>query len=175
MDLEIQDSEAEVRAGFVEKVFNPARLAALRRLGLLDTPAEAGFDRLGRLAQKFLAAPVALVTLVDDERQFFKSCLGLPEPWASWRSTPLSHSFCKHVVNTDVPLMVTDARTNPLFRENLGVRDLDIIAYLGVPLRVQDQVLGSFCVIDSKPREWTSEQAEILGTLAEKHRESQKC
>src|SRR5688572_3677397 len=110
--------KGEVTSNFVDDVFNPARLAALRRLRLLDTPAEAAFDRLGQLAQKFLKTPVALVTLVDDHQQFFKSCLGLPEPWATWRSTPLSHSFCKHVVKTDAPLVVSDAREHPLFREN---------------------------------------------------------
>src|SRR5215204_4313708 len=114
--------KGEVTSNFVDDVFNPARLAALRRLHLLDTPAEAAFDRLGQLAQKFLKAPIALVTLVDDQRQFFKSCVGLPEPWATWRSTPLSHSFCKHVVSTDAPLVVNDARKDPIFEENLAIQ-----------------------------------------------------
>src|SRR5688500_3752196 len=128
----------EVTSNFLDDVFNPARLAALRRLRLLDTPAEAAFDRLGQLAQKILRPPVALVTWVDDQRQFFKSCLGLPEPWATWRSTPLSHSFCKHVVSTNAPLVVNDARDHPIFRENLAIQDLGVVAYLGVPLRVGD-------------------------------------
>jgi signal transduction histidine kinase len=157
----------KVTSNFIDEVFNPARLAALQRLNLLDTPAEAAFDRLGQLAQRFLKTPVALVTLVDDQRQFFKSCLGLPEPWATWRSTPLSHSFCKHVVSTNAPLVVNDARENPVFRENLAIKDLGIVAYLGVPLRVRDQVLGSFCVIDSKPHDWTAEEVQILSVLAE--------
>src|SRR5919108_2857095 len=67
-----------------------ARLAALHRTGLLDTPAEEAFDRLTRLAARLLGAPVALVSLVDEDRQFFKSAVGLPEPWASARSAPLS-------------------------------------------------------------------------------------
>lgn len=157
----------EVTSNFLDDVFNPARLAALRRLRLLDTPAEAAFDRLGQLAQKFLKTPVALVTLVDDQRQFFKSCLGLPEPWATWRSTPLSHSFCKHVVSTNAPLVVNDARDHPIFRENLAIQDLGVVAYLGVPLRVGDHVLGSFCVVDSKPHDWTPEEVQILSVLAE--------
>ncbi|MFN7140338.1 MAG: sensor domain-containing diguanylate cyclase, partial [Limisphaerales bacterium] len=68
-------------ARFVEEVLNPARLAALHRLGLVDTPTEEAFDRLARLAARTIKTPVALVTLVDDQNQFFKSCLGLPEPW----------------------------------------------------------------------------------------------
>ena len=74
-------------------VRDPVRLSTLRRLCLLDTPPEEALDRLGRLATRVLRAPVALVSLVDSDRQFFKSAVGLPEPWATLRETPLSHSF----------------------------------------------------------------------------------
>jgi signal transduction histidine kinase len=153
---------------FIEQVLNPARLAALRRLGLLDTPAELAFDRLGTLAAKLLNAPVALVTLVDDTRQFFKGCIGLPEPWATWRHTPLSHSFCQHVVASHEPLIISDAREDPLFRDNLAIKDLGVIAYLGIPLvMTTGEVLGSFCVIDSQPRIWTREEVDTLKALSE--------
>jgi signal transduction histidine kinase len=153
---------------FLQAVLNPARLAALRRLGLLDSPAEEAFDRLGALAARLLHAPVALVSLVDDDRQFFKSCLGLPEPWNHWRDTPLSHSFCKHVVATSEPLIISDATVDPLFRENLAIRDLGVVAYLGIPLRTTgSHVLGSFCVIDSKPREWTDDEIATVTVLAD--------
>lgn len=152
---------------FIQEVFNPARLAALRRLGLLDTPAEDAFDRLGAVAAKLLKTPIALVTLVDDTRQFFKSCRGLPEPWATWRYTPLSHSFCQHVLTSSEPLIVSDARQDPRFVENLGIRELGIIAYLGIPLKLNTgEVLGSFCVIDTKPRVWTEDHISNLTTLA---------
>src|SRR5262249_43392939 len=75
-------------------VYDPARLAALRRLALLDRPAEPSFDRLTRMAARVLRAPVALVSLVDSQRQFFASCVGVAEPWATTRETPLSYSFC---------------------------------------------------------------------------------
>ena len=77
---------------------SPGRLAALQASGLLDSPPEAAFDRLTHLAVLLLNAPVALVSLVDDRRQFFKSQVGLAEPWASARETPLTHSFCQYVV-----------------------------------------------------------------------------
>ena len=154
-------------ADFIHEVFNPARLAALRRLGLLDTPAEQAFDRLGTMAAKILHSPIALVTLVDDSRQFFKSCRGLPEPWATWRNTPLSHSFCQHVLASDKPLVIPDARENPLFAHNLAIRDLDVIAYLGIPLILTTgEVIGSFCVIDNQPRDWTGEDVSNLSALA---------
>ena len=99
-------------------VHNLNRLATLGRTGLLDTPAEAPFDRLTRLATRLLKAPVALVSLVDRDRQFFKSAIGLPEPWQTRRETPLTHSFCQHVVAQHEPLIIPDARKDPKFRDN---------------------------------------------------------
>jgi PAS domain S-box-containing protein len=146
---------------------DPARLATLRNLALLDTPAEHAFDRLTRLAATILHVPMALVSLVDAERQFFKSCIGLPEPWASQRETPLSHSFCRHAVESAEPLIIADAREHPLVRDNQGIHELDMIAYAGIPLITSDRyVLGSFCVTDNAPREWTAAEVEILQDLA---------
>ncbi|MBW3630588.1 MAG: PAS domain S-box protein, partial [Gemmatimonadetes bacterium] len=150
-----------------ERLHDAARLSALRGLQLLDSPAEEAFDRITRLASRFLNAPVALISLVDEDRQFFKSCTGLPEPWATWRETPLSHSFCQHVVSTDEPLVIEDAREHPWVRENLAIRDLDVVAYLGIPLRTAaGHVLGSFCVIDSTPRRWADLEVATVRDLA---------
>ncbi|MBC7871127.1 MAG: GAF domain-containing protein, partial [Chitinophagaceae bacterium] len=147
---------------------NPDRLQILRDLLLLDSPEEEPFDRLTALASKIVGAPVSLVSLIDADRQFFKSALGLPEPWASDRETPLSHSFCQHVVATGQPLVITDAREHPLVYDNLAIPDLNVIGYLGIPLETSDGYgLGSFCVIDGKPREWTTEEVEIMRDLAQ--------
>jgi signal transduction histidine kinase len=136
-------------------------------LRLLDTAADPAFDRLTRLAAKLLQVPVVLVSLVDEHRQFFKSCIGLPEPWASKRETPLSHSFCKHTVATGQPLVITDARLDPLVRDNLAIPDLHVIAYAGIPLITDDgYVLGSLCAIDTQPRAWTADEIAILSDLA---------
>jgi len=148
-------------------VRNVARLSALQRLGLLDTPPEAAFDRLTRVACRVLRAPVGLVSLVDQNRQFFKSCVGLPEPIASKRQTPVSHSFCQHVVATGKPLVVEDARNNPLVRLNPAVEEMGIVAYAGIPLVTSDgHAIGSFCVIDSRPRAWSFDDVEMLQELA---------
>ena len=147
---------------------NPARMAALRATDLLDSPPDQAFDRLTNLARRVLGVPVAAVSLVDNDRQFFKSSPGLPEPWASRRQTPLSHSFCQHVVGAGEPLVVEDAREVSLLRDNLAIRDLHVIAYLGLPLRTPDgQTIGSFCAIDSRPRQWTPDEVAIMGDLAE--------
>lgn len=134
---------------------------------LFDTPPEPDFDRLTELAASMIGAPVALLSLVDGARQFFKSAVGLPEPWATLRGTPLSHSFCKHVVASGGALAVEDAPNDPLVRDNLAVRDLGVIAYLGEPVRLPSgSVVGSMCVIDHKPRAWTPRDRTVMKTLA---------
>jgi GAF domain-containing protein len=146
---------------------DPGRLSALRATGLLDAPADETLDRLTGLATRVLNAPIALVSLVDRDRQFFASCVGLAEPWRSRRETPLSHSFCQHAVEARRPLVVNDAREDPLLRDNLAIRDLGVIAYLGIPLITADgEALGTLCVIDHKPRTWTSDQVQIVEDLA---------
>ena len=144
------------------------RVAAVRATGLLDSTQEPAFDRVTRLASRFLNAPVSLVSLVDEDRQFFKSCLGLPEPWQSRRGTGLTHSFCQYVVAAREPLIVTDAREHPELRRNMAIRDLAVIAYVGVPLLDRSGfVLGTLCAIDDKPRLWSSEEVRTLQELAE--------
>jgi len=146
---------------------DPYRLSELHHTLLLDSPPQESFDRLTRLTSTVLNVPVALVSLVDSDRQFFKSCLGLAQPWAAQRQTPLSHSFCQHVVESGRPLVISDAREHPLLRNNPAIRDLGVIAYAGVPLITPTgHVLGALCAIDHEPRHWTSEQIEILSNLA---------
>jgi formate hydrogenlyase transcriptional activator len=150
-----------------EKVQHPLRLAALQRTALLDSPPEEAFDRLTRLATNVLRVPAAAVSLVDGNRQFFKSCLGIPEPLASTRQTPLAHSFCRHAVASGEPFLVTDSRQHPLVKDSPLIDQIGVIAYAGIPLITSDGfTLGSFCVMDSKPREWTEEEIEILRSLA---------
>ncbi len=109
------------------------------------------------------------ITLVDADRQFFKSQVGLPKPYDTTRETPLTHSFCQHIVAKEDISLVNDAKTDPLVCDNLAVRDLGVIvAYLGVPLRMPDgSVLGSLCAIDRKDREWAPEDISALWDLAQ--------
>ena len=148
-------------------VRDPERLEALRATGLLDSAPDPGFDRHVRLAAEVLNAPVALVSLVDENRQFFKSCLGVAEPWASDREAPLSHSFCQHAVAQREPLVVDDAREHPVLRDNPAIVDMGAVAYAGVPLvDAAGQALGTLCVIDSRPRQWSTHQVALLADLA---------
>jgi PAS domain S-box-containing protein len=143
------------------------RLAALHQTRLLDTPAEAVFDRLARLAARLLDVPIALMSLIDQDRQFFKASVGLPEPWASSRETPVAHSMCRHVLASGQPLVVRDARWDELGHDNRFMGELGAVAYLGIPLLLSSgHVLGSFCVVDRRPRDWTRDDVASLTDLA---------
>jgi serine phosphatase RsbU (regulator of sigma subunit) len=142
------------------------RLAALARTGL-DAVADPMFDRFASMVRTVLGVPVALVSLVDADRQFFPGACGLGDPWAERRQTPLSHSFCRHVVEAGQPLIVTDARTDPRVVGNLAIEDLGVVGYAGMPVYDADgQVLGSLCAIDHEPRDWTAQELSILADLA---------
>jgi formate hydrogenlyase transcriptional activator len=149
-----------------ETIGDQTRLEALRRTALLDSRPEEVFDRLTRVATAVLRVPVALVTLLDSDRHFFKSQCGLTEPLATARETPLTHSFCKHAVGSREPFIVPDVRTHPLFRDRPVVEG-QVIAYAGIPLITSEgHALGTFCVIDWCPRDWTEEEIDILCVLA---------
>jgi len=146
---------------------DPVRLKTLEDSALLNSPAEDVFDRFTRMACRLVKAPIALVSLVDNEQQFFKSHAGLQGAVAEARCTPLSHSFCQYVVASATAFIVDDAREHPLLRDNGAIRDLNVIAYLGIPLTTRDgHTLGSFCCIDHRPRIWTEEEIQSMRELA---------
>lgn len=143
------------------------RLAALRATGLLDAPADERFDRLTRLARRLLAVPLAAVSLLDADRQFFLSAQGLPDSLADLRETPLSHSFCRAVVETGQPLAVADAREDARVRGHPAIEGFGIVAYLAMPLALPDGcTVGALCVVDQAPRRWTEEDRGALADLA---------
>ena len=145
---------------------DPARLRALEYIGLGPEP-DPDMDYFAGWVRRALCVPVALVSLVEAERQVFPGMSGLPEPWATKRSTPLSHSFCRHVVVTEQPLVIADTGAHPLGRDNLALPDLGVAAYAGMPLTDEaGNVLGSLCAIDTEPRTWTAAQLETLLDIA---------
>jgi len=144
-------------------VSDPARLDALHSSGLLEGRPQPEFERITSLAARMLGVPVCLVSLVDADRQVFAGACGLPAPYDRTRETPLSHSFCQHAVNEGRPLVIRDARLDPRVAKNGAVTDLGVIAYLGFPLAgSDDHLFGAFCVIDTKPRDWTEEEIEAV-------------
>ncbi|MGP6090110.1 ATP-binding protein [Antarctobacter jejuensis] len=142
---------------------------SLSELGLVDAPTEGAFDNLIYLASDLLGSPVSLVSIVDWERdrQFFKAHLGLPPAWAAKRQSPLSHSFCQHVVAADAPLIVDDATSHPIVSTNKAIDDLNVHAYLGVPIHnPARKPVGALCVIEPRARVWTQADLKKLERLA---------
>lgn len=142
------------------------RLRALAESGLTEV-SDPGMEYYANQVRSRLGVPVALVSLVQPDQQVFPGMVGLPEPWATRRCTPLSHSFCQYVVACEQPLVIDDATTHPWVRDNLAIAELGVRAYAGIPLTDEaGHVLGSLCAIDVVPRAWSRPQLDTLGDLA---------
>jgi diguanylate cyclase (GGDEF)-like protein len=139
------------------------RLATLRSLSILDTPQEERFDRLTRMAKRLFDVPIALVSLVDEDRQWFKSCLGVGAS-----ETPRDISFCGHAILGNDLFVIPNATEDERFVDNpLVVNDPYLLFYAGCPLRSLDgHKLGTLCVADQKPRDFSKEDLEALVDLA---------
>lgn len=140
------------------------RLQELRSLNILDTSAEERFDRLTRLAKRMFGVPIALVSLVDQDRQWFKSNVGLDV-----QETPRYLSFCEHAILGDNTFVISDTQEDERFADNpLVLSEPNIRFYAGRPLRYEDgSKLGTLCIIDSKPRTLSKEDINALNDLAE--------
>ena len=144
---------------------DPARLAAVRATGLLDSEVEEVFDRLTRLAVRILGIPAAFISLVDADRDFYKSACGFGEPLSATRELN-GPTFCHYTIQKTTPLVIPDTAADPVYRNVPTVRTLGVAAYVGVPLVVAGQAIGAFCAIDMKPHAWTSHEVEVLVELA---------
>ena len=147
-----------------ESCFNEnARLKALREYEILDTPAEAEFDDFTRLAAQICGAPISLISLVDADRQWFKSNIGLEET-----ETPREQAFCAHALHGSDVLLVPNAAEDARFSGNpLVTAGPNIRFYAGAPLLTESgQTLGTLCVLDRLPRSLTPEQQEALQALS---------
>jgi len=141
-----------------------SRLLQLRALDLLDTDPDERFDRMTRMAQRVFDVPIALVSLVDTDRQWFKSRQGLEAG-----ETPRDVSFCGHTILGDETMVIPNAPLDERFCDNpLVVNDPDIRFYAGCPIRAPDgSRIGTFCVIDRRPRELSDDDKIMLRDLAQ--------
>ena len=139
------------------------RLQTLLRYDILDTEAEQAFDDLTRLAAIICGSPISLISLVDKDRQWFKSRYGIDA-----QETPREWAFCAHAIMTPEPLVVPDATQDTRFSENpLVVSDPNIRFYAGAPLQAPDgNNIGTLCVIDQAPRDLSEEQREALQLIS---------
>ncbi len=144
---------------------DPARLAAVHATGLLDSEVEEVFDRLTRIAVRILGVPASFISLVDADRDFYKSACGFGEPLATAREMS-GPTFCHYTVLRTDPLVIPDTAADPLYRDMPTVMSLGVAAYVGVPLVIDGQTVGAFCTIDTVPRAWTQEEVDVLVELA---------
>lgn len=144
-------------------LYNPQRIELLRRLSLLEPSGDPAFDRLTHLTARILKTPISLISLLDVDRQVMKGQFG----WGDKRESPLSHSFCQHVVASGEMLIVDDSLLHELVRDNSATTEDNVAAYLGAPLVMHGgEVVGALCVIDHESRHWTEEEIDLLSDLS---------
>lgn len=145
---------------------DPDRLRALADTHLLDTEVDGRFDKFPRLTAALLRTQSSAFSLLDADREYFKSAVALAEPWWSLGQAPLSHSFSQHVLAHDAPWSVDDVLTDSLLRDHPTVVD-SVRAYAAAPLRYDGAIVGVLSVFDPNPRKWSRDELAALEALAD--------
>jgi predicted PurR-regulated permease PerM len=143
------------------------RLEELARLHLADGTREEVFDRITKRLARIFEVPIALITFIDRDHQWFKSQIGLPEEIAEAQQTSRDLSVCGHVIANDEILVVEDLSRDPRFANNPLIRDRGLRFYAGVPLRSNNLPIGSLCILDIKPRRMTEREKRLLEVIGE--------
>lgn len=123
-------------------------------------------DYVTRLAADVLNVPTALICLIGEDRLILQSAVGIAEPWESTREMPLSHSYCQYALGSSMPLVIDDARLDPRIQSTPAAVEEQWVAYVGVPLCSEGQVLGTLCGLDTEPRAWSPDEIQRLCALA---------
>ncbi len=148
-------------------ILDPARIAAVRGLGVLNSRLRDPLEQFTGQAAKAVGAPVASISLLDGERQYFVTIHGIPSTDAPMRHCPVQQSICQYTVASNAPQAIHDLRDDPRIGRALPLAGLEVLAYLGVPLRAPDgAVVGSLCVVDGRPRAWSSADITVLTELS---------
>lgn len=151
-----------------QRVASRRRIDAVEASGLFDTTAAEPFDALAELAAELLDAPLAFVTVVGEHRSFWKACIGIDIVEDSDREQPVEESFCQYVIGADEALLIPDARLDPRTNQNPLIASQGVVAWAGHPIRNRDgDILGTFCVVDTRPRPWSERDGRILKVFAE--------
>jgi signal transduction histidine kinase len=171
MQLIPQPTPASLKGNFnsldTNRLVNmPARLDAVRSSALLDSPPEESFDSLVQLATRLIKAPASFISIVDQQRDFYKAQSGFAAPLCDTRELS-GTTFCHYTLGNDEPLVINDTHSDPAWKSVSTVETLGVRAYVGFPLQINDQNIGSFCVIDTQPRIWKAEELEMIGQLAQ--------
>ncbi|WP_163868740.1 GAF domain-containing sensor histidine kinase [Myxococcus eversor] len=144
---------------------DPNRLQAIRETGLMDTPPEEAFDRLARLAAQLLDVPLTIMSLVDADRQFFKADYGLASPFKETRTLPIDASLCRYTLEGE-PIISSNAPADVFLKFHPSTGPWGIVALIVLPLiNPEGHVLGTFCCIQPKVREWTEQDLTVMREL----------
>ena len=146
------------------RVLAADRLDAVDRSGLVDSRREAVFDELAALAARLLDAPFAFVTAVDAEQSFWKAAHGIAD---GTRANAVGDSFCQYVIEGEQELIVDDAAAHHVTADNPSIESMGVAAWAGYPVMLGDQILGTFCVVDQRTREWTARDRTILRRITD--------
>lgn len=148
-----------------EQLASPMRLKAVAHCGMLDSAYEESFDALTDLAARLLKAPISFVSIIDQHRDFYKSHFGFPAELATQRQLA-GRTFCHFTLVRDEILVIDDTHSHPSWQSVPTVQSLGVRAYVGVPLKLDGQTIGSFCVMDVEPRHWSDDELEVMHQLA---------
>ena len=147
------------------RLVEPARLQAVQNTGLMDAGRQAAFDRLAQLAARIIDAPLTIVSLVGAEKQYFVGDHGLPSPFKETRELPIDASICRYTLEGE-SIISSNATNDPLLRFHPSTGPWGIVALVVIPLiNPEGHVLGTFCAIDSKEREWSEYELEVMREL----------
>lgn len=147
------------------RLVDPARLKAIENTGLMDAGRQAALDRLAQLAARIVNAPLTIVSLVGAEKQYFVADYGLPSPFKESRELPIDSSICRYTLEGEA-IISSNALNDPLLRFHPSTGPWGIVALVVIPLINPDgHVLGTFCAIDSKEREWSEYEIQVMQEL----------
>ena len=147
------------------RLVDPARIQAVNNTGLMDAGRQAAFDRLAQLAAKVVDAPLTIVSLVGAEKQYFVADYGLPSPFKETRELPIDSSICRYTLEGE-SIISSNALNDPLLKFHPSTGPWGIVALVVIPLINSDgHVLGTFCAIDSKEREWSEYEINVMQEL----------
>lgn len=147
------------------RLIDPARIQAVNSTGLIDAGRQAAFDRLAHLAAKIVDAPLTIVSLVGAEKQYFVADYGLPSPFKESRELPIDASICRYTLEGE-SIISSNALNDPLLKFHPSTGPWGIVALVVIPLiNAEGHVLGTFCAIDSKEREWSEYEIDVMREL----------
>lgn len=145
---------------------DPERLKAVEESGLMDSPPDEALERLNLLAAKILKAPISIFTIMNNDRQYYKSTFGLPPEVGSGTSFPMEATICQYALQED-HLAIEDTKNHPAFADNGPIQQFQIGGYLGVPVTTKaGHVFGTVCVFDVVPKQWSADELESLKIIA---------